>query len=325
MNKEMSNIAVLLGGRSQEREISLMTGRAVVNSLKKQGYNVDVIDWQGRDSISQLLSVKYDCAFIALHGIDGEDGCVQSLLEILDIPYTGSGVLASALCMDKLKTKQILKSSNLPILADVKIDSTTDMDKLDIDKIVNKLGLPLCVKPVNQGSSIGTYKVEREQDLLKALLDARNYGEQVMVEPWVSAGEYTVGILDNKPLASIKIAASKQFYNYEAKYLSHDTKYTCPSGLVAEKEHEIQDLALKAFNAAGCSDWGRVDFVMDDKGDFYILEVNTVPGLTDTSLVPKAAKAQGLSFDDLVIKIMSNASLKQEAGLLLTKDNKASA
>lgn len=324
MSNKFNNIVVLLGGRSQEREISLMTGRAVVNALKRNNFKVDIIDWQGRESFSQILSKDYDCAFIALHGIDGEDGCIQSVLEILGIPYTGSGVLASALCMDKIKTKEVLKANGLPVLEHINFNSK-NIESLDYDMLVNQIGLPLCVKPVRQGSSLGIYRVDKKPELEIAIAKAKNYGDDIMLEPWLTAGEYTVGILDGQPLPSIKIEASKQFYNYEAKYLSHDTNYICPSKLSFEKEQEIQNLAKKAFNLTNCSDWGRVDFVVNERGDFYILEVNTVPGLTDTSLVPKAAKVKGLSFDDLVIKIVNNASLKQEAGLLLSRDNKASA
>lgn len=323
MSKEFNNVVVLLGGRSSEREISLMTGNAVANALQRKNYHVDVIDWQGRESIAQILSKNYDCAFIALHGIDGEDGCVQSVLEILGIPYTGSGVLASALCMDKVKTKEVLKANSLPVLEHIYI-TKKNVDSLNYEEIINQVGLPLCVKPVRQGSSLGIYRVDKKTELENAIAKAITFGNEIMIEPWLAAGEYTVGILNGEPLPSIKIEAKKQFYNYEAKYISHDTSYLCPSNLSFDKEQQIQNLAKKAFNAANCSDWGRVDFVVNEQGDFYILEINTVPGLTATSLVPKSAKVKGLSFDDLIVNILNNASLKQDVNLAVTKDSKAS-
>lgn len=328
VTKTLRKVAVLLGGRSEEREISLLTGRAVANALQRQNCDVKLIDWQGRDSIEQLLSEQYDCAFIALHGIDGEDGSVQSLLEILDIPYTGSGVLASALCMDKIKTKRVLQSNNLPVLPDevVTVEALSDENKIqqNIDRLIDKLGFPLCVKPINQGSSIGTYRADNRESLRKALIDAGNFGEQIMIEPWLTGPEYTVGFLNNNPLPSIRIAPNREFYDYDAKYLSHDTSYHCPSGLDEATEQEVKDLATRAFTAASCYDWGRVDFVTDNNGQFYILEINTIPGLTDTSLVPKAAASIGVTFDALVLQITVNAALKQNLNSNINKSNKGS-
>ncbi|MBP9722013.1 MAG: D-alanine--D-alanine ligase [Gammaproteobacteria bacterium] len=309
----LRRVAVLYGGRSEEREVSLLTGNAVANALKRQNCHVDLIDWIGRDSVARLLSENYDCVFIALHGIDGEDGTVQALLEILEIPYTGSSILASALCMDKLRTKQILKANRLPVLEDMKI--TKNYTKKLLDEILHKLGLPLCIKPVQQGSSKGITKVERAEDLESAIIEALHYDERVMVEPWLSGKEYTVGFLNNQALPSIWIEAKQEFYTYDAKYITKDTLYHCPSDLSDEKEQQIRKMAQQAFEITGCHDWGRVDLITDQKGNFYILEVNTVPGLTDTSLVPKAAKSIGISFDALVLQIMMNASIKQLAKL----------
>lgn len=301
------NVAILLGGRSEEREISLLTGRSVATALQKKGCNIELIDWQGRESVADLLKQKYDCAFIALHGLDGEDGCVQSVLEVLEIPYTGSGVLANALCIDKVKTKKVLKQYDLPILNDHVIDENTDLEAL-----IAELGLPLCVKPSKQGSSVGIYKVKNANDLKEAITDAKNFGDAIMVEPWLEGGEYTVGILNNKPLPSIRIEAAQEFYNYDAKYLTGDTNYYCPSGLNNQQEEQIQKLACKAFNATDCYDWARVDFVTNNNGDFFILEINTVPGLTQTSLLPKAAAKLGINFDDMIYEITKRASLKRD-------------
>ncbi len=311
----LKRVAVLYGGRSHEREISLLTGRAVANALVRQNCYVNLIDWHGRETIRELLAESYDCVFIALHGIDGEDGSVQALLEILQIPYTGSSILASALCMDKIRTKEILKASGLPVLENIKITTQNNSKKLQ-QEIIEKCGFPICIKPVQQGSSKGTRKVEQPEQLPDAINEALQYDNVAMAEPWLEGKEYTVGLLNNKTLPSIWIEAKQKFYTYDAKYITKDTVYHCPSELSLEKEEEITALAQKAFNITGCSDWGRVDFVTDKAGNFFILEVNTVPGLTDTSLVPKAAKSIGISFDALVLQITMNASLKQLSHLL---------
>lgn len=316
--KKFKNVAVLLGGRSQEREVSLATGRAVAESLARQQFNVKVIDWQGKESVPQLLSEKYDCVFIALHGIDGEDGCVQALLEVLEIPYTGSGVLATSLCMDKLMTKKVLLANELSVLEDINLS-----DDMSNEYLVDKLGLPLCIKPVKQGSSVGIFKVETIDELNHARSEAKNFASEIMAESWLSGPEYTVGILNNQPLPSIWIEPAQKFYDYNAKYVTKDTTYHCPSGLNENDELKLRELALRAFKATACYDWARVDFITDSKGEFYILEVNTVPGLTDTSLVPKAANNMGISFDDLVASITLNAALKQDCNLIMQKHKQA--
>jgi len=316
----LRHVAVLYGGRSHEREISLLTGKAVANALKRQGCYVDLIDWIGRDSIARLLSENYDCVFIALHGIDGEDGSVQALLEILEIPYTGSSILASALCMDKLRTKQLLRANGLPVLDDIRI---TNLRNVNTSKIIEQLGLPICIKPVQQGSSKGTHRVDVSEDLNKAIEDALMYDDIAMAESWLTGKEYTVGFLNNQPLPSIWIEAKQKFYNYDAKYITKDTIYHCPSDLSTEQEEKLKSLAKKAFDITGCYDWGRVDFITDKNGKFYILEVNTVPGLTDTSLVPKAANQLGITFDALVLQITMNACLKQLAKLVVEEERQA--
>lgn len=316
---KLNKVAVLLGGRSEEREISLLTGRAVANALKAKGVETDLIDWQGKSTINQLLSTDYDCAFIALHGVDGEDGCVQSLLEIIELPYTGSGVLANALCIDKVLTKQLLRANGLPVLDDIKIISNAMIEP----EILERFQYPLCVKPVQQGSSIGIYKVTNQQELCEALVNAKNFGDDLMIEPWLSGGEYTVGLLNNKTLPSIRIEAKQEFYNYEAKYITGDTIYHTNSGLSEQQESYIQELAKKAFDVTGCYDWARVDFVTDNEGKFFILEINTVPGLTPTSLVPKAAGQKGINFDDMVLQITNNACLKRDNNLFINKESKA--
>lgn len=317
-NKQFKNIAVLLGGRSQERDVSLATGKAVVEALVRQKFNVKAIDWQGKESITQLLAEKYDCVFIALHGIDGEDGCIQALLELLEIPYTGSAVLATSLCIDKLMTKKVLLANGLPVLGDIYLT-----DDLSDEYIIDKLGLPLCIKPVKQGSSVGIFKVESKEELKRARREAKNFASEIMAESWLSGPEYTVGILNNEALPSIWIEPAQKFYDYNAKYITKDTTYHCPSGLNENEELRLKELALRAFAVTGCYDWARVDFITDSKGDFYILEVNTVPGLTGTSLVPKAAKTIGISFDDLVVSITLNAALKQDRNLIVQKDKQA--
>jgi D-alanine-D-alanine ligase len=305
-------VAVLYGGNSRERQVSLVTGKAVIDALIRQNCEVDAIDWNGKESILQLIQEHYDCVFIALHGSEGEDGCVQALLELLQIPYTGSGVLASALCMDKLKTKKILRVHGIPVLPDLVLTP-----ELDSKTIIETLGLPLCIKPNQEGSSIGVYKVHNLNELEVARADVLKYGGEIMVEPWIEGQEYTVGFLNNNPLPSIWIQAAQEFYTYDAKYVTRDTKYHCPSDLTPEQECEIQIMAKQVFNVTGCHDWARVDFIKDKNDKFYVLEMNTVPGLTGTSLVPKAAASLGISFDALVLQIMMNASLKQASNTKL--------
>jgi len=254
----------------------------------------------GRDIVSVLLAGQFDCAFIALHGRRGEDGVIQGLLETLNIPYTGSGVLGSALSMDKVRSKQIWRAAQLPTPA-----FSTLNDDSDWAAIADELGLPLAVKPAHEGSSLGATRVERVEDFESAWRDAVEFDAVVMAEPWVIGEEYTVGILGDEALPVIRLETPREFYDYLAKYKANDTSYHCPSGLDAAQEKEIQALCLRAFKALGATGWGRIDLMLDKDGKPWLLENNTVPGLTDHSLVPMAAQAAGISFDELVLRILS--------------------
>lgn len=296
MNK-FGKVAVLFGGKSGEHEVSIKSGSAVLAALKRQGVDAVAFD-PAAQALSELS--EFDRAFISLHGRYGEDGTIQGALELMDIPFTGSGVMASSLGMDKWRTKLMWRA--------VGVD-TPDFEVVtansDFAAIEKKLGLPLFVKPANEGSSIGISKVKTAGGLKAAYELAAKADPLVIAEKFVGGGEYTVGILGDEALPIIRIVPKNEFYDFEAKYLRDDTEYRCPSGLSAEKEALIQQEALQAFRAIGCSGWGRVDFLMDEEGNHYFLEVNTSPGMTDHSLVPMAAKAAGISFDELVVKILS--------------------
>ncbi len=296
MNK-FGKVAVLFGGKSGEREVSIKSGSAVLAALKRQGVDAVAFD-PATEALSELS--QFDRAFISLHGRYGEDGTIQGALELMDIPFTGSGVMASSLGMDKWRTKLMWRAVGV---------ATPDFEVVtansDFAAIEKKLGLPLFVKPANEGSSIGISKVKTAGGLKAAYELAAKADPLVIAEQFVGGGEYTVGILGDEALPIIRIVPKNEFYDFEAKYLRDDTEYRCPSGLSAEKETLIQQEALQAFRAIGCSGWGRVDFLMDEEGNYYFLEVNTSPGMTDHSLVPMAAKAAGISFDELVVKILS--------------------
>ena len=301
MNK-FGKVAVLFGGKSGEREVSLKSGSAVLAALKRQG-----VDAHAFDPASQALSElkEFDRAFISLHGRFGEDGTIQGALDLMEIPYTGSGVMASSVGMDKWRTKLLWRATGV-----VTPDFELVNEKSDFVAIEKKLGLPLFVKPANEGSSIGISKVKNSGGLRGAWILAAKADPLVIAEKFVGGGEYTVGILGDQVLPIVRIVPKNEFYDYEAKYLRDDTEYLCPCGLSAEKEAQIQQEALQAFRAVGCRGWGRVDFLMDEpdvnnKQNHYFLELNTSPGMTDHSLVPMAAKAAGISFDELVMKILS--------------------
>jgi D-alanine-D-alanine ligase len=302
MHNKFGKVAVLFGGKSAEREISLKSGAAVLAALLRQGVDAHKFD-PAEYPLHDLES--FDRAFNALHGRYGEDGTIQGALELMNIPYTGSGVMASSLGMDKWRTKLLWKVLNI---------ATPDFEVVnaqsDFAAIERKLGLPLFVKPANEGSSIGITKVKQKGGLQPAWILACRADPLVIAEQFIGGGEYTVGILGETPLPIVRIVPKNEFYDYEAKYLRNDTEYLCPCGLSVEKEVQIQAEALQAFRAVGCKGWGRVDFLMDgdstnDMGNHYFLEVNTSPGMTDHSLVPMAAKAAGISFDELVIKILA--------------------
>jgi len=294
--QSFGKVAVLFGGRSGEREVSLKSGSAVLAALQRQG-----VDAHAFDPASQDLSAlkAFDRAFIALHGRYGEDGTIQGALELMNIPYTGSGVMASALGMDKWRTKLLWTAAGVTTPSYVLMDDSTHAEN-----VVTALGLPLFVKPANEGSSIGVSKVKQAGDLMAAYSLAKQSDPLVIAEQFVGGGEYTVGILGETALPIVRIVPKNEYYDYEAKYLRDDTEYRCPSGLSAAQEKQIQAEALQAFNVLGCRGWGRVDFLMDEAGKHYFLEVNTSPGMTDHSLVPMAAKAAGMDFDALVIRIL---------------------
>ncbi|OZA07021.1 MAG: D-alanine--D-alanine ligase [Methylophilaceae bacterium 17-44-8] len=302
MNREVDvnqfgKVAVLLGGKSGEREVSLKSGNAVLSALLRQGVDAHAFDPAIRE-LHELSS--YDRVFISLHGRFGEDGTMQGVLELMDIPYTGSGVMASAVGMDKWRTKLLWRATGVVTPEFEMLDANTNFDQ-----VAEQLGLPLFVKPANEGSSIGISKVKTAEALPEAYALAAKADPLVIAEKYVGGGEYTVGILDGVALPVIRIVPKNEYYDFEAKYLRNDTEYHCPSGLDEAKEAQIQQEAVQAFNVLGCSGWGRVDFLMDEAGKHYFLEVNTSPGMTDHSLVPMAAKVAGMSFDILVLNILA--------------------
>ncbi|PKO37158.1 MAG: D-alanine--D-alanine ligase [Betaproteobacteria bacterium HGW-Betaproteobacteria-6] len=297
---EFGKVAVLFGGTSAEREVSLNSGSRVLAALQGQG-----IDAHAFDPATQPLDALkgYDRAFIALHGRHGEDGTIQGALEVMHIPYTGSGVLASALAMDKFRTKLMWQAAGLAIPEYALL--TADSDFADIEE---ELGLPLFVKPAHEGSSIGITKVKERGALKAAYEAAARLDPLVIAEKGVMGGEYTVGIIGDEAMPIIKIEPATEWYDYEAKYNRDDTRYLCPCGLPEAKEMEIRKGALEAFRVLGGRGWGRVDFLMDEDGKHYFLEVNTAPGMTDHSLVPMAARVSGLEYPDLVRRVLELAT-----------------
>lgn len=299
--KKFGKVAVLYGGHSAEREVSLKSGAAVLAALQRCGVDAHGID-VGADILQRLTTGNFDRAFNVLHGRGGEDGCIQGVLEYAGIPYTGSGVLASALAMDKLRTKQVWTTLGLPTPRHASLGSLADCQQ-----VAQELGFPLMVKPSQEGSSIGMAKVHDLEQLQAAWQQARNYDDNVLVEQYISGSEFTVAMLDGEILPPIRLGTSHDFYDYEAKYLANDTKYQIPCGLDDGKEQQLRDLVAAACVALGVSGWGRADVMQDAEGNFWLLEINTVPGMTDHSLVPMAAKAQGLEFDQLVLKILTTS------------------
>jgi len=298
---KFGKVGVLYGGISSERDISLMTGAAVHEALCACGIDAIAIDIQ-QDVINSLSQHKLDMVFIALHGPGGEDGTIQGALEYLGIPYTGSGVMASALAMDKLRCKQLWKGIGLPTAEFASLNENSDWDA-----IINQLGGSVVVKPACEGSSMGMSLVETSQQLRKAWQLAFEFDTQVIAESQLQGEEYTLTVLGDRTLPSIRIQSQSAFYDYEAKYISNKTQYFCPSGLSEQREAELSQLSLMAFESIGCSGWGRVDLMTDANGDFHLLEVNTVPGMTSHSLVPMAAKAAGMAFEELVCKILQES------------------
>lgn len=301
--KSYGRVAVMFGGDSAEREVSLKSGSAVLKALRASGIDAHAFD-PSEKPLSALRDEAYQRVFIALHGKGGEDGTLQGALEFMGIPFTGSGVLASALAMDKWRSKLVWQAAGIPVP-----DYEVLTAKSDLAGVATRLGLPLFVKPANEGSSIGISKVKKKSTLKTAYTAAARYDSIVLAERFLSGGEYTVGILDDQALPVIKIEPATEFYDYASKYERDDTKYLIPSGLSAARENEMQQLALQAFRVLGARGWGRVDVMLDDAGKFYALEANTAPGMTDHSLVPMAAKAAGLSFEQLVMKVLAEARL----------------
>jgi len=299
---KQEKVAVLYGGNSAEREVSLNSGQAIANGLKQAGFDVVLIDTKTL-ALTDLLTKKIDRVFIALHGRGGEDGCLQGALEYLNIPYTGSNVLGSSLSMDKVRSKQIFKACNLPTAPFTVVDKN-DFESLALAEILADLGGRVMVKPANEGSSIGMAQAQTVTQLRNALIEAFGFDKQVLLEAWIDGPEYTVAILGNTALPAIHMETPREFYDYEAKYQSTSTQYHCPCGLSEREENEIKALSVKAFNATGAQGWGRVDIMRNSIGEWQVLEVNTVPGMTETSLVPKAAKVFGLNFSELVSEIL---------------------
>lgn len=303
----LGKVAVLMGGWSSEREVSLKSGNAVLTALQQRGVDAHGLDAERATILQELQQGQFDRAFIVMHGPGGEDGVIQGALEIIGLPYTGSGVMASALAMDKLRSKQLLEGASLPTPQYMLLDENTDLNY-----VVAELGLPLMVKPALEGSSIGMSKVEDENQIETAYQLAAQYSGAVFAEQWIVGKEYTVAILGDEALPVIRLETPHKFYDYEAKYVANDTQYHCPCGLDSEQEAQLQRLALSAFHAIGAEGWGRVDILCDQSGKPYIIELNTVPGMTDHSLVPMAARARGIEFDELVYRILAQTLTAQE-------------
>lgn len=297
-------VAVLLGGTSSERTLSLRSGNSVIEGLKEAGIDAHAVDT--RDvSLLELKSMGFDKAFIALHGRSGEDGLPQAVLEFLGITYTGSGVMASAIAMDKLRTKLVWLGAGLPVAPYVAIHRREMSNGLtaELKAHIDALGLPLFVKPCNEGSSVGVSRVNESARLQSALDEAFRFDDEILVEAFIAGPELTVSVLDDKVLPSIRIQPAREFYDYEAKYISGDTLYFCP-GVSEDREAELQAIVLRAWRALGCEGWGRVDVMVGADKQFYLLEVNTVAGITRQSLVPKAAAQAGISYSQLVARIL---------------------
>ncbi len=294
-------VAVVMGGTSAEREVSLNSGSRVLAGLQRAGVDAHRVE-VGQDLIRPLLDGGFDRVFIVLHGRGGEDGVLQGALEALGIPYTGSGVLGCALAMDKLRCKQLWRGMGLPS-AEFRVARSMD-EALGAG---TELGLPVMVKPVREGSSVGTARADDADDLASAYRDAARYDAEVLVETWLPGAEYTGGVLQGQALPLIKLEAAEGFYDYAAKYLRDDTRYICPCGLDPAAERPLRELVLGAFDAVGAQGWGRVDLMLDADGKPRLLEVNTVPGMTDHSLVPMAARVAGVSFEELVWRILETS------------------
>lgn len=302
MAAQFGKVAVLFGGNSAEREVSLKSGQAVLNALLRQGVDAHAFDPKEQE-LTELKTLGFDRAFIVLHGRGGEDGVIQGFLTALDIPYTGSDVTSSAIGMDKVKTKQIWQTCDLPTAAYLIVDKQSYQQE-QAESILAKLSGCVMVKPAHEGSSIGMAKAQTADELNNALQEAFKFDHRVMLEAWITGDEFTVSMLNGKALPAISMKTSNTFYDYQAKYQSTETQYLCPCGLSDQELNELNQIAEQAFDEIGCSGWGRVDFMRDEQKNWYLLEVNTVPGMTETSLVPKAALQAGINFEQLVLAIL---------------------
>lgn len=302
---EYGKVAVMFGGASAEREVSLRSGQTVLDALKRQGVDAYKFD-PASSPVVELLNNGTDRVIIMLHGRGGEDGVMQGALQQLGIPFTGTGVLGSALAMDKIRSKQIWQSLGLPT-AKYKIAEKSGFEAGSCSAIMQELGNEVMVKPAREGSSIGMARVTSAKQLNTAVQDAFNYDNQVLLEQYISGSEFTVSVVQGRALPSIRMSTPHTFYDYSAKYQDNTTEYFCPSGLDDKRETELAALSIRAFTALACHGWGRVDVMQDKAGAFYLLEANTVPGMTEKSLVPKAANAAGMTLDALVIAILSTS------------------
>lgn len=296
-NQNFGKVAVVCGGFSSEQEVSLNSGKAVLNALLSKGVDAHHFDPADTD-ISKLR--EFDRVFNVLHGTFGEDGSLQGVLDGLGVPYTGCGVLASAIAMDKFRCRLVWQALGLPNVPYVVLKDDSDFDKVERD-----FGLPLFVKPASEGSSVGVVMIEKAGELAKVYPTLKQYHGEILAEKAITGGEYALSLLGDRALPSIKIVPKGKFYDYEAKYLRDDTAYLCPSDLSADEEEQMGKLAKRAFEAVGGKGWGRVDFLKSDDGKLYLLELNTVPGMTDHSLVPMAAKARGMDFASLCVQILA--------------------
>lgn len=301
-------IAVMMGGLSREREISLKTGKAILRALTEKGYHAISID-VGPDIADVLMKEKIECAFLALHGRFGEDGTVQGMLELMRIPYTGSGVLASALALHKIMAKKVFLCENIPT-PPFEVLGRKEVEKNSLR--TSSLSLPVVVKPAREGSTIGVSIVKKDEDLLPALKEAGKYDDEILVEKFMEGKEITVGVLEDLPLPIIEIVPRSGFYDYHSKYSKGETQYLIPAPMSREKYLYAQEISFKAFKALGCSGCARVDLMTDAEENPFVIDVNTMPGMTETSLLPKAASYAGIPFEDLVERILLKASLKIE-------------
>ncbi|MGM0630565.1 MAG: D-alanine--D-alanine ligase [Pseudomonadota bacterium] len=304
MNAEtFGRVAVMLGGSSAERDVSLKSGMAVLKGLVAKGIDAHAFD-PAAHGLQELVDDGYDRVFIALHGRGGEDGAMQGALQVLGIPYTGSDVLGCALGMDKVRCKQIWHALGLPT-ASWRVITQQEIEQVNAEALLLELGGRVIVKPAREGSSIGMSSADSAQRLAAALKHAAQFDDDILVEQWIEGPEYTIGLLDGTALPVIRLQTPHEFYDFEAKYQANDTQYHCPAGLSDEDEANLRKLAERAFSAIGASGWGRIDVMRSGNGDWFLLEANTVPGMTEKSLVPMAAKAAGLSFNDLVERILA--------------------